>query len=82
VFSAGAPQGANAAAEIRPASGGPAHRQPVDAQRRLADAHRHALAFLAAGADARIEAMSLPIIETRVSASGPLPISVAPFTGG
>ena len=26
-------------------------------------------------------AMSLPIIETRVNASGPLPISVAPFTG-
>src|SRR5437879_4457764 len=26
-------------------------------------------------------ARSLPIIETRVSASGPLPISVAPFTG-
>jgi ribosome-associated protein len=26
-------------------------------------------------------AMSLPIIDTRVSASGPLPISVAPFTG-
>jgi hypothetical protein len=25
--------------------------------------------------------MSLPSIETRVSASGPLPMSVAPFTG-
>ena len=26
-------------------------------------------------------AMSLPIMETRVRASGPLPMSVAPFTG-
>ena len=34
---------------------GAADRQPVDLQGRLADAHRHALAFLAAGADARIE---------------------------
>ena len=35
--------------------GRPAHRQPVDAQRRLADADRHALAFLAADADAGVE---------------------------
>ena len=32
-----------------------ANRQPVDAQGGLADAHRNALALLAAGADARIK---------------------------
>src|SRR5437763_8190703 len=31
------------------------HREPVDAQRGLANADRHALAILAAGADARVE---------------------------
>src|ERR1700751_3726128 len=36
-------------------SGGAADRHLVDTQRRLTDAHRHALAFLAAHADARIE---------------------------
>ena len=62
--------------------GGAADRQAVDAQRRLADAYRHALAFLAAGADAGVEGfMSLPIMVTRVSASGPLPTMVAPLTG-
>src|SRR3546814_7575238 len=35
--------------------GGAAHRQSVDLQGRLADAERHALAGLAAGADAGIE---------------------------
>ena len=39
----------------RYALGGAADRQPVDAQRRLADADRHALAFLAADADAGVE---------------------------
>ena len=44
----------------RPQSGGDhsaraAHREPVDAQRGLAHAHRHALPFLAAGADAVVE---------------------------
>src|SRR5450432_2456410 len=33
----------------------PADGQAIDAQRRLSDAHRHALAVLAAGADTRIE---------------------------
>ena len=33
-------------------SGGPADRQAVDAQSRLADTHGHALAILAAGTDA------------------------------
>ena len=37
------------------ASGCAADGQAVDAQGRLADAHRHALAFLAAGADAGVE---------------------------
>jgi len=32
-----------------------AHRQPIDAQGRLADANRHALPILAAGADAGIQ---------------------------
>src|SRR3989338_5331498 len=32
-----------------------AHGQAVDPERRLAHAHRHALAFLAASADARVE---------------------------
>src|ERR1035438_1023564 len=36
-------------------SGSAADSQPVDAQRRLADAYRHALPFLAADADARVE---------------------------
>jgi CRP-like cAMP-binding protein len=57
------------------------HGQSIDAQRRLADADRHALAVLAAGADAGSRRMSLPIIETWFIASGPLPISVAPLTG-
>src|ERR1700728_2402973 len=36
-------------------SGGAAHGERIDAQRRLAHAHRHALAVLAAGADAIVE---------------------------
>jgi hypothetical protein len=59
-----------------------AHSQAVDAQRRLADTHRHALAFLAAGADARVERHVVADHPHPVSASGPLPIRVAPFTGG
>src|SRR5207248_8885210 len=50
--------GANWASSLRPwrlASGRAADCQAVDAQRRLADAHRHALALLAAGPHARIE---------------------------
>src|SRR5476649_2360080 len=37
------------------AGGGAADGERIDAERRLADAHRHALAILAAGADAGIE---------------------------
>jgi CRP-like cAMP-binding protein len=59
-----------------------AYRQAVDAQRRLADADRHALAFLAAGADARIERhVVADHRDAHHGASGPLPISVAPLTG-
>ena len=36
-------------------SGRSANCQPLDLERRLADADRHALAFLAAGADSRVE---------------------------
>src|SRR3954466_957542 len=36
-------------------SGRPADREAVDAQRRLADTHGHALAFLAAGAHAAVQ---------------------------
>ena len=61
---------------------GAAHGHRVDLQRRLADADRHALAVLAADADARVE---LQVVadhaDTRFIVSGPLPISVAPFTG-
>ena len=41
----------------RSSSGGrrPAHGHPLHPDRRLADAHRHALAVLAAGADAVVE---------------------------
>src|SRR5947208_11822960 len=41
--------------EARPSGRRAAHRQGVDPQRRLADADRHALAVLAAGADAGVE---------------------------
>ena len=43
-------------------SAGPADRDPLHPQRRLADADRHALAVLAAGADAGVELQSLPTI--------------------
>ena len=57
--------------------------QPVHAQGRLADADRHALAVLAAGADAVVErAGRCRSSATLVSASGPLPIRVAPLTAG
>ena len=50
-------------------------------QRRLTDADRHALPVLAAGADAGVEREVVADHRHAVSASGPLPISVAPFTG-
>ena len=56
--------------------------QPVQPQGRLAHAHRHALAVLAAGADAGVE---LHVVadhaDTRVRHSGPEPIRVAPLIG-
>ena len=76
-------------ARTRPARGGestlalgPADGDAVDAQRGQADADRHALPVLAAGADARVErAGRCRSRVTRCSTSGPLPIRVAPFTG-
>ena len=56
-------------------------RDALHPQRRLADADRHALAVLAAGADPGIERRSLPIMVMRCRSVGPLPISIAPFSG-
>jgi CRP-like cAMP-binding protein len=55
--------------------------RPSMRSRRLADADRHALAFLAAGADARVERHVVADHGDAHQASGPLPISVAPLTG-
>ena len=57
------------------------HGQPIHAQRRLPHADRHTLPFLAAGADAVVELQIVADHATRVSTSGPLPISVAPLIG-
>jgi len=63
-------------------SAGTADGERIDAHRGLTDADRDRLAFLAAGPYTRCRASDpLPTMLTLVSTSGPLPISVAPFTG-
>ncbi len=58
-----------------------AHRQPLKQQCRLADAGGHALAGLAAHADALVERQVVADATILVSAVGPSPISVAPLIG-
>jgi hypothetical protein len=55
--------------------------QSIDLERRLSHADRHALAVLAAGADAAVELQVVADHRDARQASGPLPISVAPLTG-
>ena len=60
----------------------PADGEAGHLQRRLPDADRDALPVLAAGADAGVQARVVADHLDRLSsASGPLPINVAPFTG-
>jgi hypothetical protein len=61
--------------------GGAAHREAVDAQRGLAHAHRHALAFFAAGAHAAVERQVVADHADFLSDSGPLPTRWRPSPG-
>ena len=80
-FSAGAPQGANAAAEIRPPQAVPPTVSPSMRSVGWPTPTGTLCLSLPQVPTPGSRRMSLPIIFARFSTSGPLPIRVAPLTG-